>query len=823
MSVRRSKRSAATAAENKIQAVIDDIDSDEESNTSTYREDSSRRPSSDDDAISSGNDNPSDEDFQENEPLRHTKAKKNGGKKKEVFKKVDNRKNKNPKKTVSKRSRDRVVEEPAPATSSSENTRLPSPPKEIIPAPPAFPCQESGCTSTFSSMTQLQYHHNSVHERQRPPPASTESDPVILETPANDEGYKELTDSALKSLMRSFRLTDLQTLVIFAGKNKAGRKTELLDRACELVDKTNGDAKKRLSEKIQELSTAMYKSISSAPSVNPYSANYQPNETSTPSTNDSQDSSFGGIPPLHLPSNGSSSRYDSGNSYHYNSYNTNHLMYPTYPDVKLRNLPFYKIEAVLMKPSSLQPKGLARFQEQTSSFHLTPTQASDCNRSQYRTTSGRSEFKQQIQLRFSLLETSCEQDDNFPSSVCVKVNGRLQTLPNPIPTNKPGVEPKRPPKPIDITALCKLSSTVPNFVNVTWAVEVGSGYTISVYYVEKLSSTDLMDELKKKGKRHSDYTRALIKDKLSDKDNEIATTSCKVSLACPLGKMRMTTPCRSSTCDHLQCFDASLYLMMNEKKPKWQCPVCNKSALYEDLLIDGYFTDVLTSKQLPHDEHEIVLQSDASWESLVPAKTKTEPEKEEKPVPIKTEEVQPEVVLTAAEKKRAKLNSLVNLLAKRPPSPQGIKEDRIKKAANVETLNLDDDDDDEPLAMPSTSRSLSTVSAKKSKEVDYVTLDSDDEEIIVPPSGEESLIEKCKSLIEKCKDERKERSKTISKQRKISDFFGESSGKRRRIEDDSDSASVSALTPLSVTPPPSGYDNSSVAPIGDPDIICLSD
>jgi len=796
MSVRRSKRSAATAAENKIQAVIDDIDSDEESNTSTYREDSSRRPSSDDDAISSGNDNPSDEDFQENEPLRHTKAKKNGSKKKEVFKKVDNRKNKNPKKTVSKRSRDRIVEEPAPATSSSENTRLPSPPKEIIPPPPAFPCQESGCTSTFSSMTQLQYHHNSVHERQRPPPASTESDPVILETPANDEGYKELTDSALKSLMRSFRLTDLQTLVIFAGKNKAGRKTELLDRACELVDKTNGDAKKRLSEKIQELSTAMYKSISSAPSVNPYSANYQPgsanagaynpNETSTPYTNDSQDSSFGGIPPLHLPTNGSSSRYDGGNSYHINSYNTNHLMYPTYPDVKLRNLPFYKIEAVLMKPSSLQPKGLARFQEQTSSFHLTPTQASDCNRSQYRTTSGRSEFKQQIQLRFSLLETSCEQDDNFPSSVCVKVNGRLQTLPNPIPTNKPGVEPKRPPKPIDITALCKLSSTVPNFVNVTWAVEVGSGYTISVYYVDKLSSTDLMDELKKKGKRHSDYTRALIKDKLSDKDNEIATTSCKVSLACPLGKMRMTTPCRSSTCDHLQCFDASLYLMMNEKKPKWQCPVCNKTALYEDLLIDGYFTDVLTSKQLPHDEHEIVLQSDASWESLVPAKTKTEKEKDEKPVKTEVEDVKPVVVLTDAEKKRAKLNNLVNSLAKRPPSPQGIKEDRIKKAANVETLNLDDDDDDEPLAMPSTSRSLSTVSAKKSKEVDCVTLDSDDEDIIVPPSG-----------------------------------------KRRRIEDDSDSASVSALTPLSVTPPPhlSGYDDSSVAPIGgvDPDIICLSD
>ena len=57
-------------------------------------------------------------------------------------------------------------------------------------------------------------------------PASTES--VHVDSPPEDVGYKDLTDSALKSLMRSFRLTDLQTLMIFAGKNKAGRKTELL-------------------------------------------------------------------------------------------------------------------------------------------------------------------------------------------------------------------------------------------------------------------------------------------------------------------------------------------------------------------------------------------------------------------------------------------------------------------------------------------------------------------------------------------------------------------------------------------------------------------
>ena len=90
----------------------------------------------------------------------------------------------------------------------------------------------------------------------------------------------------------------------------------------------------------------------------------------------------------------------------------------------------------------------------------------------------------------------------------------MQPLPNPIPTNKPGVEPKRPPKPINITGLCKLSSTVPNYLNVSWAVEVGSGYTVSVYYVEKLSSSDLMDELKKKGKRNADFTRGKLSEAL---------------------------------------------------------------------------------------------------------------------------------------------------------------------------------------------------------------------------------------------------------------------------------------------------------------------
>lgn len=55
-----------------------------------------------------------------------------------------------------------------------------------------------------------------------------------------------------------------------------------------------------------------------------------------------------------------------------------------------------------------------------------------------------------------------------------------------------------------------------------------------------------------------------------------------------LGKMRLMIPCRALTCSHLQCFDATLYIQMNEKKPTWVCPVCDKKAPYEHLIIDGY-------------------------------------------------------------------------------------------------------------------------------------------------------------------------------------------------------------------------------------------
>lgn len=96
----------------------------------------------------------------------------------------------------------------------------------------------------------------------------------------------------------------------------------------------------------------------------------------------------------------------------------------------------------------------------------------------------------------------------------------------------------------------------------------------------------------------------------------------------------MCTPCRASTCSHLQCFDASLFLQMNERKPTWNCPVCDKPALYDNLVIDGYFQEVLNSNKLLPDVNEIQLLQDGSWENLV---LKKEKDKEKEKSEAKTE------------------------------------------------------------------------------------------------------------------------------------------------------------------------------------------
>ncbi|XP_039759088.1 E3 SUMO-protein ligase PIAS2 isoform X2 [Pararge aegeria] len=316
--------------------------------------------------------------------------------------------------------------------------------------------------------------------------------------------------------------------------------------------------------------------------------------------------------------------------------------FPVHPDVKFKKLPFYDVLADLMKPSTMMPMQAGRMQEGTFIFHLTPQQATEiaCGKDIVG-TNNKLDYVVQAQLRFCLLETSCEQEDYFPPSVNVKVNNKMCPLPNPIPTNKPTPEPKRPPRPVNISSLVKLSPTVANTIHVTWASDFTRAYVLSVFLVKKLTSAELLVRLKAKGTKNPDYTRSLIKEKLSeDYDSEIATTSLRVSLMCPLGKMRMSCPCRPAACPHLQCFDASLFLQMNERKPTWLCPVCDRPAPYDSLVVDGYFQEVLTSSRLASECNEIQLHADGNWSAHVPPARAPLPQPTTEPVTLISDDLE---------------------------------------------------------------------------------------------------------------------------------------------------------------------------------------
>ncbi|MEQ2292544.1 E3 SUMO-protein ligase pias2 [Ameca splendens] len=186
------------------------------------------------------------------------------------------------------------------------------------------------------------------------------------------------------------------------------------------------------------------------------------------------------------------------------------LIPPVHPDVQMKPLPFYDVLDVLIKPSSLGTSTAQRYhQEKYFIFALTPQQVREVCISRDFLPGGRRDYMVQIQLRFCLAETSCLQDDHFPNSLCIKVNGKLFPLPGFAPPPKNGVEQKRTGRPLNITSLVRLSSAVPNQISVTWAPEIGKTYSLSVYLVRQLTSPLLLQRLRMKGIRSPDHSRAL--------------------------------------------------------------------------------------------------------------------------------------------------------------------------------------------------------------------------------------------------------------------------------------------------------------------------
>uniref|UniRef100_A0A6I8QR97 Protein inhibitor of activated STAT 2 n=1 Tax=Xenopus tropicalis TaxID=8364 RepID=A0A6I8QR97_XENTR len=415
---------------------------------------------------------------------------------------------------------------------------------------------------------------------------------------------------------KNFRVSELQVLLGFAGRNKSGRKHDLLMRALHLLKNGCSPA---VQIKIKELYRRRFpRTLDGVTGLAPIRSNVFNLDSSAPVDPDLAVSGMHSLPSTSVspcsPASPLGSVLLQDTKAPFEIQQLSPSIPPVHPDVHLKSLPFYDVLDVLIKPTSLVQNTLQRFQEKFFIFALTPQQVREVVISRDYMPGGRRDYSVQVQLRLCLAETSCPQEDNYPSSLCIKVNGKLFPLPGCAVPPKNGVEQKRPGRPLNITSLVRLSSAVPNQVSISWASEIGKNYSMSVYLVRQLTSAVLLQKLKMKGIRNPDHSRLKVSLLMVQLFSHNAF--CKYCTL-QLGKMRLTIPCRAVTCSHLQCFDAALYLQMNEKKPTWICPVCDKKASYESLIIDGLFMEILNQCS---DVDEIKFQQDGSWCPMRPKK-----------------------------------------------------------------------------------------------------------------------------------------------------------------------------------------------------------
>ncbi|KAL7626259.1 E3 SUMO-protein ligase pli1 [Parahypoxylon ruwenzoriense] len=200
------------------------------------------------------------------------------------------------------------------------------------------------------------------------------------------------------------------------------------------------------------------------------------------------------------------------------------------------------------------------------------------------------------------------QDVQFPHQSELKVNGEdvkanLRGL-----KNKPGTT-----LPVDITPYVRLKLLgYENSIDFTYALTTKTFY-LALFAVEMSPIDDLVAKIKGQKIAKASVIRDMT-DKANDPD--VVATSQVLSLKCPISYTRLRTPCRSVSCNHIQCFDANSYLQLQEQGPTWSCPICFKPAPFDSLAVDEYVYDIL--RHTPDSMVQVTIEPDGQW------RTKTE-------------------------------------------------------------------------------------------------------------------------------------------------------------------------------------------------------
>ncbi|TEB35206.1 hypothetical protein FA13DRAFT_1762980 [Coprinellus micaceus] len=196
----------------------------------------------------------------------------------------------------------------------------------------------------------------------------------------------------------------------------------------------------------------------------------------------------------------------------------------------------------------------------------------------------------------------------FPPTCEVRINGTLLTANVKGLKKKPGTAP-----PPDLGKCVRWNSTQ-NRLEMVYVNSTQPTQPKKFYLVVMLVATTTVDRLVenlKANSRHSAHEIRQIMIESAQVDDDIQSGPQKMSLKCPLSYMRVGTPCRSSKCVHSQCFDATSWFQMMEQTTTYLCPTCDRSLEPKDLIIDGYFDEILRST--PESVEDVIVEADGEW------------------------------------------------------------------------------------------------------------------------------------------------------------------------------------------------------------------
>ncbi|ORY69539.1 PINIT domain-containing protein [Pseudomassariella vexata] len=275
--------------------------------------------------------------------------------------------------------------------------------------------------------------------------------------------------------------------------------------------------------------------------------------------------------------------------------------------LEFKRSPFYTIESMIGEIRTCEETLAMSQHRNTITIPLKTSEFRDADR-----------FAYDKNLRVMIL---CAEDDQGPQDISFPHQSELKVNSGEIKANLRGLKGKPgSTRPVDITSFLRLDKfSYQNNIEFTYALtnrvskyslptSDSQKFYLALYVCKATPVEDLVMKIRGKKIARASVIQELTK---AAHDPDVVATSQVLSLKCPLSYMRLRIPCRSVSCSHIQCFDGTSYLQLQEQGPQWVCPICNKSAPFDSLAIDEYAKDILDNTS--ESTEQVTIEPDGQW------------------------------------------------------------------------------------------------------------------------------------------------------------------------------------------------------------------